>query len=138
MKRSGKPTLRTALRYVLCQLPGTLLAAVILLSLQKWSAFPAWLAWTLLALWILKDAALFPFVWRAYVAEHPPAPMVGKTGEARDRLDPDGYVRVGEEFWRAQLLPGAEALEPGDRVRVREQQGLTLIVEKETSSPQDD
>lgn len=128
--KKDRPTPRTAGKYALCQLPGVLLAGGVLFLLHWWGGFPEWLAWTLLGVWILKDLLLFPFVWPAYSTEPPAAPMVGRIGEVRDRLDPDGYVRVGEELWRAELTPGAPPINHGKRVRVLDQRGLTLIVEE--------
>lgn len=130
----NRPTVRTAGKYALCQVPGVLLAGGVLFALVIWSDFPAWLAWFLLGLWVLKDAALFPFLWPSYSAESPPMPMVGRIGEVREALDPSGYVRIGEEYWRAEIVPGSAPFQRGERVRVREQRGLTLVVEgvKET------
>jgi membrane protein implicated in regulation of membrane protease activity len=125
----SRPTFRTAGKYALCQLPGVLLAGGVLFALVSWSGFPEWLAWLLLALWVLKDMALFPLVWSSYSAEPISMPMVGKVGEVRDVLDPSGYVRIGEEYWKAEIAPGSGPFRPGDRVRVREQRGLTLVVE---------
>lgn len=128
--KQGRPTLRTAGKYALCQLPGVLLAGGVLFALVRWSDFPGWLAWLLFGIWVLKDVALFPFVWNAYCAEQAAMPMVGKVGEVREDLAPCGYVRIGAEYWRAEVVPGAPPLQPGSRVRVREQRGLTLVVER--------
>lgn len=128
--RKERPTPRTAGKYALCQLPGAALAGGVLFLLHRFGDFPAWLAWTLLGLWVLKDLLLFPFVWPAYSAEPSAPAMAGRVGEARDRLDPQGYVRVGGELWRAELPPGAPPIAEGERVRVLDQRGLTLIVEK--------
>ena len=79
----------------------------------------------------MKDFALYPWLRDAYAAGNPDASalLVGRTGQARERIDPSGYVRVGAELWRAELAPGCAAVEPGAHVRVLAVRGLTLIVE---------
>jgi len=54
--------------------------------------------------------------------------LVGAVATARDRLDPEGYVRIGHELWRARVRGGA--VEKGGAVRLLEVRGLTLVVER--------
>jgi len=54
------------------------------------------------------------------------AGMVGLVGVAHTDLDPAGEVLVRGELWRARA---AERIPQGGRVRVREIEGLTLMVE---------
>jgi membrane-bound serine protease (ClpP class) len=61
-----------------------------------------------------------------------PLAVVGAVGEARTDLDPTGSVYVGGELWTAQA---DHAIAAGSRVRVQRKDGLTLIVDDETSSP---
>ena len=52
--------------------------------------------------------------------------LIGREGIARDALDPDGYVVIGSERWRARATVHVP---PGGRVRIVAVEGLTLTVE---------
>jgi membrane protein implicated in regulation of membrane protease activity len=54
--------------------------------------------------------------------------LLGAAAEVVSPCRPDGQVRIQGELWRARCESGAE---PGDRVRVVERDGLTLLVERE-------
>jgi membrane-bound ClpP family serine protease len=121
---------RILLKYFLLQFPALALAVVVLVFIQRWIALPPWLFWGIIAAWIAKDAALFPFVWRSY-APAPPTPVntpIGEVGVTRERLAPTGYIRVRGTLWRAELAGGGPPLESGKTVRIQERRGLTLIV----------
>lgn len=53
--------------------------------------------------------------------------MVGEIGEAIDKLDPVGMVRVHGELWNATASEGA--ILPGQKIRVKEVKDLKLLVE---------
>ena len=55
--------------------------------------------------------------------------LMGAEGEVRVALDPVGQVFVQGALWRARLADGEEQVPVGARVRVREVDGLTLLVE---------
>ncbi len=55
--------------------------------------------------------------------------MVGLTGVAKDDLQPEGWVLVKGEYWRA--LAQGEPVRKGERVRVVAQEGSRLIVRRE-------
>ena len=119
----------TLLRYWLFQLPGTLAVVGLLVLLVRWWDLAPRTAVLLLALWVAKDVALYPLVRRSYEPHSGggAAALVGRLATARERLDPEGYVRVGHELWRARAR-GAP-VEKGAEVRVLEVRGLTLVVE---------
>jgi len=121
---------RILVRYALLQLPALALLVVILVFVQRWADLPAWVAWGSVAIWVAKDAILYPFVWRAYDWDTPQGAnsMVGARGIAKERLAPSGYVQVRGELWKAELMEGSPPLEKGERVRVEGARGLTLIV----------
>lgn len=81
-------------------------------------------------LWVAKEVVLFFLLWQAYDPdqENLAQSMVGEHGVAMERLNPSGYVRVRGELWRAQLCRGATTVKEGERVRVEELRGLTLLV----------
>jgi membrane protein implicated in regulation of membrane protease activity len=89
------------------------------------------------ALWVVKDAALFPLLRIAYEPRSGggAAALVGARGTALDPLAPEGYVRIASELWRAELAAGCAPLAPGARVRVRSVHGLTLVVEPDPGGP---
>jgi membrane protein implicated in regulation of membrane protease activity len=122
---------RAFARYLTFQVPGWVLTACLAWWLAAKAGLPPWLAALGWALFVIKDFALYPWLRDAYaVGEPAPAALlVGKTGVARERIDPSGYVRVGAELWRAELAPGCAAIDTGAHVRVLEVQGLTLIVD---------
>jgi membrane-bound serine protease (ClpP class) len=54
--------------------------------------------------------------------------LLGASAEVVSPCRPEGQVRIQGELWRARCEAGAD---PGDRVRVVERNGLTLLVERE-------
>jgi membrane protein implicated in regulation of membrane protease activity len=121
----------TFARYVAAEAPGWVLAAGLLWLLVEHAGLAPWLAWLLWTLWVAHDFVLYPWLRDAFEVGDPDAtaPLIGRTGLARERLDPEGYVRIGAELWRAELAPGCAAVEAGASVRVLAVRGLTLVVE---------
>jgi membrane-bound serine protease (ClpP class) len=62
--------------------------------------------------------------------------LIGSTGELRIGSAGEGRIRLHGELWNARSLSGP--LEPGERVRVVEIDGLTLLVEPDKPGPQAD
>jgi membrane-bound serine protease (ClpP class) len=54
--------------------------------------------------------------------------LLGAAAEVVTPCRPEGQVRIQGELWRARCESGAD---PGDKVRVVERDGLTLLVEPE-------
>ena len=122
---------RTIGKYILFQLPELSVVCVLAIGARSWVGLPDWAAAGIIALWVIKDVVMFPFVRIAYQpgSEGGATRMVGARGTAQDALQPSGYVRISAELWRAELQPGSAPVEPGDRVRVLSVHGLTLVVE---------
>jgi membrane protein implicated in regulation of membrane protease activity len=119
-------------KYWALQLPATALVIVVLLGVGDRLAWPQWIVWTIVAVWVAKDAILYPFLWRSYDPSDSaasPYPMEGAKGVAIDRIDPSGLVRIGGELWRAELSRGARRIEEGETVQVNARHGITLLVE---------
>ena len=117
------------LRYILLNIPGLVAVVLILIIIQHWVVLPVWLFWSIIGFWIIKDAVLFPVVWRAYDWERPgrTRSMIGEHGVARDRLAPSGYVQVRGELWRAEKIAGGSPIEAGQPVQIIKMEGLTLF-----------
>ena len=117
-------------QYWLLQLPEAALVVIILLALQHWFAIPTWVVWSLVALWVAKDAALYPLVWRSFDSGYPATlhSLEGERGVATERLDRSGYVRVRGELWKAELAQDAGPVEKDEAVQVQGSRGLTLLV----------
>jgi len=124
----------TLARYLVFQIPGWFAAALLLAACVEWlGLFSAPVALGLFALFLLKDAALYPFVRRSYERRRPQGgeELVGARAVVQRDLKPAGWVRIGPELWRAQLAPGHARAAAGAGVRVRAVRDLTLLVEPE-------
>ena len=99
---------RVVVSYVLHQLPSLALLVLILTLVRQWVDILGWVVSGLVSLWVVKEMALFPFVWRAYDPDRPVGAnsIVGAGGVAKDRLSPSGYVWVSAELWRAEVMGG--------------------------------
>ena len=130
--RDGKPLRRSTLRrYLLLQLPGLTLGAAALWLLVQGSLISSELGLGLFALWIAKDLALYPVLRVGYEDSNPDISeqLVGALGSARSELDPEGWVRVGAELWRARCRPEDAPVAADTTVRVMFVRGLLLEVE---------
>ncbi|MHC1727091.1 MAG: NfeD family protein [Syntrophobacteraceae bacterium] len=127
-----KWTTRIIARYVLLQSPGWILLFLFLLLLNSWFDLPWW-SWGILVLSVAKDAVLYPFVWRAYDPDpsNTAYRLKGVNCIAKDRLAPTGYVLIHGELWLAETVPGGPVVEEGEKARIMDVRGLTLIVKKE-------
>ena len=129
--RGERLTPKVVLRYALIQLPGTVLLVLVILLINRWwVSVPLWLGLGIVGLAIVKDLVLFPLVWRSYTGGNPddPSSMIGRRGIVIGRLDPEGYVRVHGELWRAETVENDRPVEEGRSVAVVEVSGLKLYV----------
>jgi membrane-bound ClpP family serine protease len=85
---------------------------------------------------VLKDIALFPFVWSAYDKGSAEATrsMIGARGLAMSPLSPTGYIRVQGELWRAEAMGKGPPIGKGRRVVVRGISELKLIVQADDAA----
>jgi membrane-bound serine protease (ClpP class) len=89
-----------------------------------------------LALSLLLLASL-PLALLAYVVHHSrqqknsrhPLRLVGRVGSVERTLDPEGFVLVGGELWRARLRGGGRVARGGSDVRVVGARGCVVEVE---------
>lgn len=132
---AGPETAGALRRYVLFQIPGT-----VLLGVALWYGVERqWLSLGVAALlglaWVVKDALLYPALRPAYLPDQndPGAALRGMQGVARDAFtEPNraGYVAIGPELWRAVLDADSGPVFAGDPVRVCAVRGLQLVVER--------
>lgn len=125
-------TRRVFARYLAFQAPSWIvLVAVLVVLVRVWNlSLP--LAALMLALWVVKDLALFPVLRIAYEptggsggAEN----LIGALGAVSADLDPEGWVRIGSERWRARVSRDHSPVPAGAAVRVTSVEGLLLRVE---------
>lgn len=118
-------------RYLAFQAPGWIALGALAWLGVAWWELPPWVPVLVVGLWVAKDLTLYPWLRHAYDEKphDPGAPLVGRTGLARERIDRAGYVRLGGELWRAELAPECTPVDSGESVRVRAVRGLTLVVE---------
>ncbi len=117
-------------RYLLFQIPGWILGAIILFVFREWIGLPLWGSVLLYSLYVGKDFVLYPFLSVAYQAgaKTGAEQFIGEIATVKTKLDLDGYVRVRGELWKARLTPGSAAIEQGAQVRVEAVHRMTLIV----------
>ncbi len=123
-------TKSVVVKYALIHLTELVLVAGALALLVYLVDLPVWSAVVIVLLWIVKDAILFPKVWKAYASDEsdPLRGLIGSEATVMYGLDPDGYVRVNGELWKAESTHAGQAAKKGTRVRVVDVRGMTLIV----------
>ena len=124
----------TFMKYLLLQIPGWVLMALLLIGLLDWMTLPLWAVGVLFVVWVVKDFVLYPFVRTAYESNVKTGSeqLIGAQGIAHERLAPHGYIQVHGELWQATAEPKDNPIASGTPVRVRAAQGLTLIVTADT------
>ena len=126
-------SVKTWTRYLLFQVPGWVITAIILLGLRYWIDLPLWIAVGAFLLFVIKDFLLYPLLRKAYEsgAKTGADQLVGLRGVAREQIDPRGYVHVRGELWRAETESSDRPISAGSPVRVVRANGMTLIVTTE-------
>jgi len=122
------------LRYALFQIPDLLLVVLILLVLKRFIEIPDVVFWVFVACWVAKDVLLYPLLGRFYDPNFQKNRFfspVGKVGIVKEALRPKGKIQVKGELWQAESLDRTHSIGVGEKVRVRDVKGLTLLVESE-------
>jgi|GEM_PF-278498 membrane protein implicated in regulation of membrane protease activity len=121
---------RILLRYTLLQLPALALLIAVLWLLATWFELPRLWLGLVAVIWIIKDIALFPLVWRAYDPEATPRgnTLVGGVARVVQELSPEGVVEIQGELWRARSAQQDLRLQKDSLVHVTAMQGLLLEV----------
>jgi membrane-bound ClpP family serine protease len=120
----------TLVRYIGFQLPSWGIASMIALGLDMWTSIPRMMIGLPLILYVMKDFLIYPYVRAAYENRPHDAgeSVVGAPARVLVTLDPDGWVQIGSERWRARQAEGGPVLEVGARVQVSALQGHTVLV----------
>ncbi len=115
--------------YALLQVPGMVLAGLVLALLLRWGWLSAGWALGLFFGWVAKDWALYWVLRDIFRPSHTAGdPLVGARGVVETALDPRGLVRLSGELWQAEPLLPERPILAGVRVVVRATRGLTLLV----------
>ena len=122
--------MRALTKYSLLHLPGIALCGLLVFCMWRFVGLPGWIATLLFVAWLIKDAAFYPLLRRAYASGGTAGTtaLVGRRGIVRRGLAPAGSIALGGELWRAEVEPGATPLAAGTTVRVVAARGMTLIV----------
>lgn len=117
-------------RYFLLQVPGWILAGLLLGALHRWLDLPLGVAIGLFVLYAAKDFIIYPYVRKAYEPHNKTGAelLIGCVGLTKQRLDPEGYVQVKGELWQAVADPPGKPIPPGQQVRIQAVSDLTLVV----------
>lgn len=126
----------TATRYWLFQIPGWVITITLLVGLAQSMDLPIWAGILVMALSVLKDAILYPFLKPGYERNVKTgiARLVGGRGVVKQTLDPEGFVQVAGELWMARASQGGQSIPAGTRVLIEASDGMTLIVSEAKSS----
>lgn len=111
--------------YLVVQLPGWTLAAVVIAIVSRWTSLPVWMGVAVFGLWVVKDLLLYPAMRRFYRPEPAERRIVGQRGTAVTPIGPRGFVRVQGELWQAR---SDQPISQGATIVVRDVEGLTLLV----------
>ena len=98
---------------------------------------PVWAGLVVMALVVLKDAILYPFLKLGYETDVKTgiARLVGGRGVVKQTLQPEGFVQVAGELWKARAGRGGQLIPAGTRILIEAADGMTLIVSEVNSSP---
>jgi membrane protein implicated in regulation of membrane protease activity len=121
---------RILLRYFLLQLPGMAIFGAIVVLSYHLTFLPSWLAWAVCAVWIIKDIVFYPMVWQAYDPDRQKDrnTMLGKICITTEKLNPEGYVEVNGESWKAVAEISYSPIGKGKEVIITGVEGLKVFV----------
>jgi membrane-bound ClpP family serine protease len=120
----------TWFRYLLFQIPGWVIALIVLFGLWQWQLIPGWVAVIGFLAWLVKDLFLYPVTRVAYETRHKEGAqaLVGERGVSEGDLLPEGWVRVRGELWRAVAEAPVGAIVSGSKVEIIATEGMRLFV----------
>ena len=119
-------------RYVLFQVPGWITVSAVMGFLHASAGVSARMSFAVVGLLIALDFVLYPLFRHSYAsrAQVGPEAMAGRRGKVVRALEPEGFVRVQGERWKARMLERSHNAAEGDTVEVMGVRGLTLLVRR--------
>lgn len=117
-------------RYWLFQIPGLAVAGVVSYILYEWNKISMSTALFIIAVWLVKDIILYPLTVKSYDTASIKTGIqryVGKQGLAHQALDPEGYILIQTERWKAISLSG-DPIPKGTEVIVEKAADMRLYV----------
>lgn len=120
----------TWFRYLLFQVPGWCMAALVLLLLGHYQMISVSGALICFAAWMLKDGILYPWLRSVYQVSSRTGSktLIGCKGLAESHLAPEGLIRVRGELWRAVAIPRDLPIQRGIAVEIIDADGMTVFV----------
>jgi membrane protein implicated in regulation of membrane protease activity len=126
LRRFTEPPFAT---YVVAHLPWWTAALLVAWVLVALFGVDLWVGAVLAATVMVKDVLSYRTMRRYYTPEPAERRLVDHGAVAVTPLAPQGLVRVRGELWQARVA-SVEKVPEGTLVRVRDVQGLLLIVER--------
>ena len=117
-------------RYILFQIPGWILMILLLGTAHRWLGLSLPAAAGLFLLFVAKDFVIYPYVRKAYEIDNRTGAelLIGMTGVTQHVLDPEGYVMVKGELWRAVAATPEQPIPQNTTVVIQAVSELTLVV----------
>ena len=117
-------------RYLLFQIPGWILTILLLGTAHRWLGLSIPVAVGLFLLLVAKDFLIYPYVRKSYEPDNRTGAelLIGTIGVTKQPLDPEGYVLVKGELWRAVAAPPGQPIPQDTQVLIQAVSELTLIV----------
>lgn len=122
----------TILKYTIIHAVEFALVVGAVIIVRHYVRIPTWLVVLFLVLWVVKDVVIYLKVWRSYAYgdNRPTNTMIGLEATAVSSIDPAGYVRTRGEIWKAEINEPQHPAAKGERTRVVDIKGMTLVVER--------
>lgn len=122
---------KVILKYVFIHLAELALVVCALIVISQFISINKWITIIIISIWILKDIIIYFKVWRSYAFydNNPIRELIGLETTVINGLNPAGYVRVKGELWKAEIRNPMYPSKKGDKTRVVDIRGMTLIVE---------
>jgi membrane protein implicated in regulation of membrane protease activity len=132
--------MKTVFRYLPFQIPQWFVLALFLWLLVDQNAVPLWVTQVFFIVWVVKDLVIYPWVRRAYETDVKTGAerLIGATGITQEPLDPEGFIKINGELWKARVDAAHQPVERNSRVKVRATTRLILLVESECRRTGDD
>jgi membrane protein implicated in regulation of membrane protease activity len=119
-------------RYLLFQIPGWIVAALVLWLARQWEIISLPIALMFFCLLILKDWIVYPWVSSAYEESGPlgSKALIGSRGVAESDVAPVGFIRVRGELWQAVAVPPDRWISAGSKVEIADAEGMKVFVRR--------